>query len=116
MKPNREVFQVKSVKKGAILSLKITLIVGAFFILFFQNFTLKGIAINFLISAMYSFGLGFGNGMLNEFLSAKWDWVAETNHRVTAGIIGPIVYTVPVVLVIDYILFIITLYEILSTI
>jgi len=101
-----EVFQIKNLRKGAILSLKITLIVGAFFILFFQTFTLKGIAINFLISAMYSFGLGFGNGLLNEFLSAKWDWVTQTNQRVTAGIIGAIVYTVPVVLVIDYILFI----------
>ncbi len=107
MQSNSGIFQIKSLKKGVILSLKITVIIGIFFLLFFQEFTLKGIGFTFLISAMYSFGLGFGNGLLNEFLSSKWSWVSQTNQRVTAGIIGTITYTIPVVLAIDYFVFIV---------
>ncbi len=105
-KIKKEIYQAKSFKKGIIIALKITFIVGFFFVLFFQTFTLKGIITTFLVSALYSFGLGFGIGVINDFLSSKWDWVTQTNQRVTAGIIGTIIYTVPAVLLIDYIIFI----------
>ena len=55
---------------------------------------------------MYSFVLGFGQGILNDYLSTKWDWVIQTNQRVWAGIITTILYTVPAILLIDYVLFI----------
>ena len=58
------------------------------------------------ISALYSFTLGFGQGLLNDYLSTKWDWVKQTNKRVWVGIIATFLYTVPAILIINYILFI----------
>jgi len=103
---DREVYTIKSFRKGVILCLKITIILGIVFSIIFKQFTIEGISISFAISAMYSFGIGFGLGFINEYLSSKWDWIEQTNQRVTMGIIATIVYTVPVILLIDYVIFI----------
>lgn len=100
-------FSRANLKSGFIVSLKITLIFTAFFILFNQNFTMKSMGYTFLISAMYSFGLGFGQGLINDLLSERWSWTEQTNIRVWAGIITTILYTVPVVLAINYFTFIV---------
>lgn len=87
-------------------SLKLTIIFAVVFILIFQQFTMRGIGLTFLISAMYSYGIGFGNGFLNDYLNIKWDWIKQTNQRLTAGIIATILYIVPVVLGVNYFTFI----------
>jgi hypothetical protein len=104
---NKEVYTIRSIKKGTILCLKITVIFGLLFGVVFGQRTLEGILWSFIISGMYSFGLGFGNGFINNYLSSKWNWITQTNKRVWAGIIATVLYTVPVVLIIDYIVFII---------
>tara|TARA_R110002049_G_scaffold609_3_gene3421 strand:+ start:1733 stop:3094 length:1362 start_codon:yes stop_codon:yes gene_type:complete len=104
---NQEVYTIKSLKKAAILCLKITLIFGIIFGVIFGQRTLNGIIWSFIISGMYAFGLGFGNVFINNYLSSKWDWITLTNQRVWSGIIATILYTIPVVLVIDYIVFVV---------
>lgn len=94
-------------KESFIVSLKITLIFALVFTLVNQDFSIKAISYCVLISAMYSFGLGFAQGILNDYLSTKWDWVENTNSRIWAGIIATIIYTVPVVLLINYVNFIV---------
>ncbi len=94
------------VKEGIIISLKITLIFTVLFTLLNQNFSLIDISYTFLISAMYSFGLGFAQGIINDFLSKKWSWVTETNTRVWVGIISTVLYTIPIVLLINYVSYI----------
>lgn len=94
-------------KEGVIVSLKITLIFALLFTLINQNFSLKAIGYTLLISAMYSFGLGFAQGIINDSLSNKWDWIEHTNTRIWAGIVTTVLYTVPVVLLIDYVNFIV---------
>tara|TARA_B110001450_G_scaffold239125_1_gene246705 strand:+ start:967 stop:2322 length:1356 start_codon:yes stop_codon:yes gene_type:complete len=94
-------------KEGVIVSLKITLIFALLFTLINQNFSLKAIGYTLLISAMYSFGLGFAQGIINDSLSKKWDWIEHTNTRIWAGIVTTVLYTVPVVLLIDYVNFIV---------
>jgi hypothetical protein len=98
---------IRQFKEGVIVSLKITLIFALLFTLINQNFSLKAIGYTLLISAMYSFGLGFTQGIITESLSNKWDWIEHTNTRIWAGIITTILYTVPVVLLIDYVNFIV---------
>ena len=100
-------FSQANLKQGFSVSLKITVIFAVFFILFNQNFSVKGMGYTFLISAMYSFGLGFGQGLLNDYLSEKWSWTEQTNTRVWVGIISTILYTVPVVLLINYFTFVV---------
>ncbi|MFY0604110.1 MAG: 2TM domain-containing protein [Flavobacteriaceae bacterium] len=103
----QEIFTIRSLKKGFITCLKITIAFTLLFGILYRQTTLEGIANTFLISAMFSFGLGFGNGFINNYLSSKWDWITQTNQRVTAGIVATILYTIPVVLVIDYVTMII---------
>jgi two-component system LytT family sensor kinase len=97
----------KQFKEGVIVSLKITLIFAILFILINQNFSFKAIGYTLLISAMYSFGLGFAQGIINDSLSNKWDWIEHTNTRIWAGIVTTVLYTVPAVLLIDYVNFIV---------
>ncbi|MGK0414081.1 MAG: two-component system LytT family sensor kinase [Polaribacter sp.] len=96
----------KSYKDGLILSFKITLIFAVFFTLINQNFSAKAMGYTFLISGMYSFGLGFAQGAINDYLSKKWNWIDHTNTRIWAGIIATIIYTIPAVLAINYVNFI----------
>ena len=98
---------IRQFKEGVIVSLKITLIFALLFTLINQNFSLKAIGYTLLISAMYSFGLGFAQGIINDSLSNKWDWIEHTNTRIWAGIVTTVLYTVPVVLLIDYVNFIV---------
>ena len=102
----QEVYTIRSIKKGAILCLKLTVIFGLLFGVVFGQRTVEGIAWSFIISGMYSFGIGFGNGFINNYLTSKWDWITQTNQRVWAGIIATVLYTVPVVLIIDYVVFV----------
>jgi two-component system LytT family sensor kinase len=98
---------IRQFKEGVIVSLKITLIFALLFTLINQNFSLKAIGYTLLISAMYSFGLGFTQGIINDSLSNKWDWIEHTNTRIWAGIVTTVLYTVPAVLLIDYVNFIV---------
>lgn len=106
MNSSSSVFK-RTYKEGLIASLKITLLFALIFTLINQDFSLKSIGYTFLISAMYSFGLGFFQGMINDYLSEKWDWIEHTNTRIWAGIISTILYTVPAVLCINYINFVV---------
>ncbi|MDG2274551.1 MAG: histidine kinase, partial [Flavobacteriaceae bacterium] len=100
---NNEVFRIRSLKKDAIICLQMTIFFGIIFILIFQQFSSKGIVYSFIVSGMFSFGLGLGNGFINYYLNTKWDWISQTKQRVTLGIIGTIIYTVPIILGINYI-------------
>ena len=57
-------------KSDFIVCTKLTVVLGFVFVLINQAFTVKGMSTVFLISAMYSFTLGLGNGMINEYLNS----------------------------------------------
>jgi len=103
MNLKREVFTIRSLKKGFIICFQISLLFTFIFGVLFQQLSIEGILKTFAISAMFSFGMGFGNGLLNNYLSTKWDWITQTNQRVAAGIIATILYTIPLVLAINYV-------------
>lgn len=103
MSTTKRIYEIDSTRKAAMLCLKITFVIGTFFAVFYKQTSIEGILLSYAITAMYAFGLGFGNGYLNKFLSTKWDWVTQTNQRIWAGVIGTIIYTIVVVLVIDYV-------------
>ena len=104
---NQRIHTFTEFKKGIILCFKIALIFTFVFSLLQANFDPKAILITFGVSSLYSFGIGFGNGLINSFLDKKWDWLEQTNLRVYFGIIATVLYTVPVVLGIDYLTFVI---------
>ncbi len=99
---SKEVFTIRSLKKGFITCFKITILFTILFGFLFNQVTLEGVLMTFTISALFSYGMGFGNGLLNNYLSTKLDWITQTNQRVTAGIIATVLYSVPLVLTINY--------------
>ena len=104
---NQRIHTFTEFKKGTIVSLKIALIFTFVFSLAQGSFDLENVLTTFWVSSLYSFGIGFGNGTINSLLDKKWDWLEQTNLRVYAGIIATILYTVPVVLGINYITFVV---------
>ena len=104
---NQRMHTYTEFKKGTIVSLKIALIFTFVFSLIQGSFDVETILTTFWVSSLYSFGIGFGNGVINSLLDKKWDWLEHTNLRVYFGIIATVLYTVPVVLIIDYITFVV---------
>jgi sensor histidine kinase YesM len=99
-----------NLKKGALICLKIAFILTLVFTiiaLVSNNFSYRNFLTTFLVSLSYSFGIGFGNGLINNFLDKKWDWLEQTNLRVGFGIIAAVLYTIPVVLGIDYVILVV---------
>ena len=95
-------------RSGTIICFKLSMIFTVIFSAFLgDDFSLKNIALTFVLSSFYSFGLGFGNGFINLLLDRKWDWLEQTNLRVYYGVVATLLYTVPAVLGINYFLFII---------
>jgi len=102
MSKQNDVFIMRNFKRGFILCFKITLIFTFLFAVLFQDFSLDNLWKSFVISGLFCYGMGFGNGLINNYLSSKWDWITQTNERVTAGIIATVLYTIPLVLGINY--------------
>lgn len=69
--------------------------------------TLENFAITFLISAMYSFIIGVGNGVINEFLNKKFPWSEETKKRAILSIISIVIANFVLVYLCNYINFVI---------
>jgi len=105
---NQRIHTFSEMKKGALTCLKIALIFTfVSSVLFGNEINFENVASSFLVSSLYAFGLGFGNGLINVLLDKKWDWLEQTNLRVYFGIIATVLYTVPVVLGINYITFVV---------
>ncbi len=69
--------------------------------------TLENLIINILISSMYTFVIGMGNMMLNDFLDQKFSWIEETKSRAIAAITGTLILNIVLVLVCNYINFVV---------
>ena len=95
-------------RKNLINLLWISLATGTFFFVFltdeksFRNFVLS-----FLVSAMYSFFLGAGNGFLNDFLNKKFPWSEVTSKRAAISIVSILVVNFVLVYVCNYVNFVV---------
>ncbi|MEL1254340.1 histidine kinase [Flavobacterium sp. DGU38] len=95
-------------KSGTIVCFKISMVFAIIFSAFLgEDLNVKNVLATFFVSCLYSFGLGFGNGFINVLLDRKWDWLEQTNLRVYYGILVTVLYTIPVVLAINYFIFVI---------
>lgn len=95
-------------KSGTIACFKIAMVFAIIFSACLgDDLNVRNVLVTFFVSCLYSFGLGFGNGFLNVLLDRKWDWLEQTNLRVYYGILVTILYTVPVVLGINYFIFVV---------
>ncbi|MBF4472463.1 histidine kinase [Flavobacterium sp. HJJ] len=106
MKDHRNTFG--NLRSGTIMCFKISMVFTVIFSAFLgADLNIRNVLLTFLLSCLYSFGLGFGNGFLNVLLDRKWDWLEQTNLRVYFGILVTVLYTVPAVLCVNYIVFVV---------
>lgn len=95
-------------RKDFIILLWISLATALFFFFFFnQEMTFENFAITFLISAMYSFVIGVGNGVINELLNKKFPWSENTNKRAVLSVISILIANFVLVYFCNYINFVI---------
>ena len=76
-------------RKGIIILLWVTLGTALFFFFVFNDEkTFKNFAITLLVSTMYSFVLGLGNGIINDFLNRKFPWSEATRTRAILSVVS----------------------------
>lgn len=86
----------------------ITFFIGTLIFVFFTpEKSLKNYFINIFISGLYTFTIAVGNGVVNNYLNQRYSWVEETKKRTILGIISTLIVNVILVLVCNYINFII---------
>lgn len=100
--------KLKVIKKKALNLLYINIIVSLFiFLIDGGEKTFERYSITFLISGMYTFFIGLGNGFLNDYLDSKFSWTDETRKRTIAAIVGTLVMNIALVYFCNYLNFIV---------
>ncbi|WP_213190207.1 2TM domain-containing protein [Cloacibacterium caeni] len=100
--------KLEVIKKTALNLLYINIIVSLFiFLIDPGEKTFERYSVTFLISGMYTFFIGLGNGFLNDYLDSKFSWTDETRKRTIAAIVGTLVMNIALVYFCNYLNFII---------
>ncbi|WDT68633.1 2TM domain-containing protein [Cloacibacterium sp. TD35] len=100
--------KLEVIKKTALNLLYINIIVSLFiFLIDGGEKTFERYSVTFLISGMYTFFIGLGNGFLNDYLDSKFSWTEETRKRTIAAIVGTLVMNIALVYFCNYLNFII---------
>ena len=96
------------IKKKALNLLYINIIVSLFiFLIDGGEKTFERYSVTFLISGMYTFFIGLGNGFLNDYLDSKFSWTDETRKRTIAAIVGTLLMNIALVYFCNYLNFIV---------
>ena len=100
--------KLEVIKKTALNLLYINIIVSLFiFLIDPGEKTFEKYSVTFLISGMYTFFIGLGNGFLNDYLDSKFSWTEETRKRTIAAIVGTLVMNIALVYICNYLNFIV---------
>ena len=100
--------KLEVIKKTALNLLYINIIVSLFiFLIDPGEKTFERYSVTFLISGMYTFFIGLGNGFLNDYLDSKFSWTEETRKRTIAAIVGTLMMNVALVYFCNYLNFIV---------
>ena len=100
--------KLEVIKKTALNLLYINIIVSLFiFLIDGGEKTFERYSVTFLISGMYTFFIGLGNGFLNDYLDSKFSWTDETRKRTIAAIVGTLVLNIALVYFCNYLNFIV---------
>lgn len=78
-----------------------------FFFAFTDEKTIENFFLTMLISFMYSFVLGAGNGLINEFLNKRFPWSEATTKRAVISIISILIANIILVHFCNYMNFVV---------
>lgn len=95
-------------RKSLIVLLWVSVGTALFFFLFFTDEkTIHNLMLSFLISSLYSFVLGIGNGVINDYLNKKIPWSEATTRRAVISVISILIANIILVYGCNYINFVI---------
>ncbi|MCU7614502.1 2TM domain-containing protein [Chryseobacterium sp. GMJ5] len=95
-------------RKNIIILLWISLATAIFFFVFFTgDKTFYNFLLSLIISCMYSFLIGAGNGMINDFLNKRLPWSEATTKRAVISIISILIINSILVYFCNYINFVV---------
>ncbi|KMQ69773.1 histidine kinase [Chryseobacterium sp. FH2] len=78
-----------------------------FFFVFTDEKNIKNFLLTVLISFMYSFILGIGNGLINDFLNKKFPWSEATTKRAIISVVSILLANIILVYFCNYINFVV---------
>lgn len=94
-------------RKNLITLLWISLVTSMFFFIFFTDEkNVENFLLTVLISFMYSFVLGAGNGLINDFLNKKFPWSEATTKRAVISIVSILIANIILVYFCNYVNFV----------
>ncbi len=95
-------------RKGIVILLWVSLGTALFFFLFFnEEKSFHSFMVTLLISLMYSFVLGLGNGLINDFLNKKFPWSETTKTRAVLSVVSILIANFILVYFCNYINFVV---------
>lgn len=94
-------------RKSLITISWITFFIGTVIFVFFTPVkTFRNYLVTMVISALYSFTIAVGNGLINDYLNKRYSWVEDTKKRTILGVISTVIVNVILVFICNYINFI----------
>ncbi|WP_312818910.1 2TM domain-containing protein [Kaistella carnis] len=94
-------------RKSLITISWITFFIGTSIFVFFTPVkTFQNYLVTMVISALYSFTIAVGNGLINDYLNKRYSWVEDTKKRTILGVISTVIVNVILVFICNYINFI----------
>ncbi|MEY8758251.1 2TM domain-containing protein [Chryseobacterium tongliaoense] len=95
-------------RKNLIVLLWVSIGTALFFFFFFtEEKTIENFVLSFLISTLYTFFLGVGNGVINDFLNKKFPWSEATTKRAFISVISILIANFVLVYFCNYVNFVI---------
>lgn len=94
-------------RKNLIVLLWVSIGTALFFFFFFtEEKTIENFVLSFLISTLYTFFLGVGNGVINDFLNKKFPWSEATTKRAFISVISILIANFVLVYFCNYVNFV----------
>lgn len=77
------------------------------FLFFIEEKSVKNLMLSLIIASLYTFFIGIGNGMINDYLNKKIPWVESTKKRAVVSIISILFGNIILVFFCNYINFVV---------
>ncbi|OBW42883.1 Sensor histidine kinase YpdA [Chryseobacterium sp. MOF25P] len=95
-------------RKDFIILFWVSLGIGIFqFLVFIEHKTIKTFVLSILISSLYTFFIGVGNGFINDYLNKKMPWIEVTRKRAITSVVAILIANFVLVYLCNYINFVV---------
>ena len=95
-------------RKNYLALLYVSIGFGVFqFLIFFYDISFKTFILSIAISCLYTFTIGIGNGIVNDYLNKKLPWVHATKKRAIISVLAIVLVNCLLIYLCNYINYVI---------